>query len=301
MATKKIVKSASKVLAKKVVKKTAKKPSVKVPLKKATTKSVVGSKNKKLVTKKATAKTTKPVAHKAVKKIAPKIKKTTKNTKPKIDYFKLPFEVYYSEYVPVTQIEFKSDVEVKKFKDIKAAHKQQGGCWGLLMECSKNNGPELYCCITNNHDEADPSWLHVLEEDDISFNYGHDYKVVVKNNTVQLAEFSQDELNEDSEQYISSPDMDYCCEGLFVYHLDQSSPDYLILDSRGTRIKVDLEGYVLDDDLSRVGQRVFEPDELDEDELDAYEIKEFSFSLEEWVGRIIKNQFPKERNLRFLS
>ena len=41
-------------------------------------------------------------------------------TKPKKDYFKLPFEVYYSQYIPVTECQFKSDIDVKKFSDIKA-------------------------------------------------------------------------------------------------------------------------------------------------------------------------------------
>ena len=87
-----------------------------------------------------------------VKKVADK-----KSENP--DYFKLPFEVHYSECVSVTQYEFKSDIETDRFADVKAVHMEQGRSWGALFSCDKNNGPELYCCLTDSHDEVEPSWL----------------------------------------------------------------------------------------------------------------------------------------------
>jgi hypothetical protein len=291
MATKKPVKAVKKTSVKKAVKK--KPVAKKVAVKKVVSKKKLAA--KKILTKKAVKKS----------RVVTKLSKarssaTKKEAKEKIDYFKLPFEVYYSEYVPVTQSEFKSDVNPQKFSDIKAAHEEQGGCWGLLMECSENNGPELYCCITNNHDEVDPPWLSTISEDNIDFNYGHDYKVVNKNNTVKLVEFSEEELDEDSEEYINTEDMDYCSHSFFVHHLDQGCPDYLILDAENTRIKVDLEGYVLDDEENRTSERVFDPDNLDEDLLENYDRREFDEARQEWIDGIMKDQFPKEKKLMFV-
>ena len=58
-------------------------------------------------------------------------------------YFKLPFEVYYSEHIPVTMLEFKSDIPVKKFEDVKIVHREQGGSWGASFYCAQNSGHEL--------------------------------------------------------------------------------------------------------------------------------------------------------------
>ena len=93
-------------------------------------------------------------------------------TKPKKDYFKLPFEVFYSEYIPITENEFKSDIDLEKFADIKAVRQKQGFCWGTRFGCRENAGPELYCCIINGHDEVQPSWLEVLVVHDTSVPAG---------------------------------------------------------------------------------------------------------------------------------
>ena len=47
-----------------------------------------------------------------------------------IDYFKLPFEVFYSGPVDAIYLDFKSNVKVKRFKDVKAVHMEQGQSWG---------------------------------------------------------------------------------------------------------------------------------------------------------------------------
>ena len=56
------------------------------------------------------------------------------------DYFKLPFEVYYSDHVAVTMLEFKSDIDVEKFEDVKTVHREQGGSWGVSFRCGENKG-----------------------------------------------------------------------------------------------------------------------------------------------------------------
>jgi hypothetical protein len=82
------------------------------------------------------------------------------NSKP--DYFKLPFDVYYSDEMPVTYYEFKSDVNPEKFSDVKAAHLEAGWASGVTFRCVENNGPELFCCIMNYHDEVDHFYTILL-------------------------------------------------------------------------------------------------------------------------------------------
>lgn len=222
--------------------------------------------------------------------------------KTKKNYFKLPFEVFYSEYIPVTECQFKSDIDVKRFSDIKVMHQEKGGCWGTTFICSKNNGPELYCCITNGHDEVHPPWLIVEEEQEISFNDEDNFIVNVKNNKIIFRYIDDEESGEDSEDYIDINSMDYCCfDTLFAYHLDQSTPDYIILDADDSRIKVDLDGYVLDENNMPTSERLFSPDDLDEDKFEGSVFREFYDLKVEWINKVFSTNFPHEKPLTLVD
>lgn len=244
-------------------------------------------------------------AKKATEKVTAK-KVATKNTakqaveKPTtIDYFKLPFEVHYSESVSVTQYEFKSDITANRFSDVKAVHMEQGRSWGALFSCDKNNGPELYCCLKDCHDEVEPTWLIFLEEDDISFNYGCDYAVQIEGNEIRFVGLTNEQEDEDSEEYLNVNDMDYCCSYAFMaYEIGQSCPDYIILDADDSRIKIDLDGYELDDDDNRIeSRRIIDTDVLDEERYEDYETRELWDAKFGWVKLILEIDFPKDKNL----
>jgi len=235
------------------------------------------------------------------KEIAPKkaaIKKESKKTDA-IDYFKLPFEVYYSECINVTQYEFKSDGKPKRFKDVKAVHMEQGRSWGTSFSCDENNGPELYCCLMNNHDEVEPSWLSFMDEDDIDFNYGDDFAVQINGNEVIFVRLSDEQADEDSEEYLGVDGMDYCCSYAFdAYHIGEASPDYIILDAGNTNIKIDLEGYELDEDGERIeSSRIINTDELDEEKYEDYETLELYDAKNDWIKLILEKDFPKDKKL----
>ena len=300
-ANKKVVK---KVAVKKVVKK--KVASKKVVVKKAPKKNVP----KKIAQKTAVKKTPiKTVTKKAVKKVAAKTmatksspKKMTKKVVEKpttIDYFKLPFEVHYSECVSVTQYEFKSDIEADRFADVKAVHMEQGRSWGAVFSCDTNNGPELYCCLTDSHDEVEPSWLVFQEEDDIRFNYGCDYAVQIEGDEIKFVSLTDEQEDEDSEEYLNVNDMDYCCSYAFMaYEIGQACPDYIILDAGDSRIKIDLDGYELDDEDNRIeSRRIIDTDELDSDGYSDYESKEMWEAKADWVKSILEKDFPKDKSL----
>ncbi len=303
-----------KTTAKKVAKKTAVK---KVPKKKVAAKKVVAKKaSKKMAPKKVAQKTAvkktsiKTATQKAVKKVAtkktatkPASKKPTKKPveKPKsIDYFKLPFEVHYSDAVSVTQYEFKTDNKTDRFASVKAVHMGQGRSWGALFSCDENKGPELYCCLTDSHDEIEPTWLSFQDEDDIRFNYGCDFLVQIEGNEIKFVSLTDEQEDEDSDEYLNVSDMDYCCSYAFMaYEIGESCPDYIILDAGDSRVKIDLQGYELDDEDNRIeSRRIINTDELDHDKYSDYESRDLWEAKADWVSSILEEDFPKDKNLR---
>ena len=212
------------------------------------------------------------------------------------DYLRLPFEVYYSEHIAVTMMELKSDIKVKKFEDIKTVHKEQGGSWGTSFSCADNKGPELYCCINNLHDEVAPDWLQFLEEDNMDMNYGCDYAVVIEGKEIKFVGLTDEQQDEDSDEFLDVDNMEQCCSWtFFVYELGDSTPDYLILDAEDSRLKVSLDGFVLDDEGNQTDDRIFDPDELNEDEFEDYSSKEMWEAKSDWVHSVINADFPKQK------
>ena len=229
---------------------------------------------------------------------APEKKAANKNTK-KPDYFKLPFEVFYSEHVAVTMLEFKSDIAVENFEDVKIVHREQGGSWGSSFYCAENKGPELYCCIHNLHDDVAPEWLNFLDEDNMDMNSGDNFAVKVENGEIVFSELTEEQEDEESEEYLDIDNMDYCCSWTFlVYELGDSSPDYIILDADESRIKVSLDGFVLDEEGNETEERVFNPEELDEEEFEDYTRQDMWEAKFDWVKSILEKDFPKQTNLK---
>jgi hypothetical protein len=208
------------------------------------------------------------------------------------DYMRLPFEVYYSGPVAVKSYEFKSDIKVKRFKDVKVVHMEQGRAYGVLFTCSNNNGPELYCCLQGLHDEVAAEWLSFESEDDIRMNYGCDYAVEVVDGMIRFIE-EDDEID-------GADEMEHCCVcGFLEYELDSASPDYIVLDADDSRIKIDTEGYVLDEEGNQIkGKRLFEPDELDKDQFENFTTRDLWEAKAEWVKHILEKQFPSDKKLR---
>ncbi len=221
------------------------------------------------------------------------------NASEKIDYFKLPFEVYYSEQIPVVSLDFKSDVDVKKFEDIKIVHKEQGGSWGARFYCEKNNGAELYCCIWNSHDEVSPEWLSLLDEESVDMNYGCYYGVTVEGKEIKFVELTDEQQDPDSEEYLDGDAMERCTSsGFFAYELCESTPDYIILDADKSRIKVSLDGFVLDDKDNKTKERIFNPKDIADEEFEECTSQEMWGAKYDWVKLVLEQEFPKQTNLK---
>lgn len=150
------------------------------------------------------------------------VKKIEKKTGP-IDYFKYPFEVYYSDELPVTSYDLKSDQDkCTRFKDIKMAHMEQGGSYGVVFFCSENKGPELYCALTNGHDEMAPPWYSVEEEESTNFNYGCDYAVTIEGDEIKFVDPTDEQKDEDSEEYLDHDAMNEFCYGFYGFHIEDA-------------------------------------------------------------------------------
>ena len=208
----------------------------------------------------------------------------------KPDYLRLPFEVYYAGPVSVTSYEFKSDVEPKSLMDIKAVHKEQGKSRGITFLCSNNKGPQLYCCLTEGHDEVSPSWLELQNEDDVSMNYGCDYKVVINGKEIL---FVDEEVN-DIDQ------MDYCgLDGYWHYEIASESPEYFIVDALNTRVKINGDGFPIDDNGMPTGaKQLIDVENLDAEELEDYSSDSIWEAKSEWVRTLVEKHFPKDKGVR---
>lgn len=216
------------------------------------------------------------------------------------DYFKLPFEVYYSGPIGIYDMDLMSDVKkVKKFADIKAVHLEEGNAWGLSFSCRKNNGSELYSCIFGGHDGVVPDWLDLLDEENSDMNYGCDYKVTIKDGEVIFEDLSAEEQDEDDEAFLDVYSMN-SHSSFFVYLISDEIPDYIVLDAEDTRITIDADGYVLDEELNQTEERIFDSDELlaRVDEFDQYTNCDLWEAKAAWIASLFEKNFPKEKPLK---
>ena len=96
--------------------------------------------------------------------------------------------------------------------------------------------------------------------------------------------------------------MDFCCfNTLFAYHLDQSTPDYIVLDAEDSRIKVNLDGYVLDENDLPTSKRVFSLDNLNGEDFENCDHREIYDLRDEWINNVFSNDFPKEKPLTHMD
>ena len=211
------------------------------------------------------------------------------------DYFKLPFEVHYSSPVAVTMLDFKSNIEAKKFQDIKIVHEERGYSFVTSFVCCENKGPELYCCLSNLHDDVEPEWLTFLTEDSVHMNSGTDYSVKVKAKEIHFLEFSDAQQDEDSDKFIDVENMEDCCSSsFFAYHIGSSKPEYLILDSESTRIKINLNGFVIGANGDITNEQVILIDQLNGENYFDYTTLDLWEAKFDWVQSIIEKDFPKQ-------
>ena len=283
----------------------AKKAKKKITIKKAANNKVAPKKASKKITSKKVAKkaaikktTKKVVAKKGVKKVvskktsAKKVVFTKAQAKKAItpNYLKLPLEVYYQR-LGVKIYELMSDVTPKKFSDIKATKMSMEDAFGLRFLCDTNNGGELCCTMQNDHGYAVPNWLSLLNEENADYIWGEVYKVEIRNKKIIFTKPS-DEWLEMVENY------DYTGDAFSAYLFDDNQePDYLILDASGSRIKINVDGYQIDEQGNQVGsKKVLDLDKIAE--RGDYETTDLDTLRAEWIAGLVK-KFPNDKGLSF--
>ena len=217
-------------------------------------------------------------------------KKNQSSKSTTLDLFQLPFEVFYSGPINVYSYEFKSDVKVKRFKDVKAVTQDVGQSWGLRFLCPKNMGPELYCCLVVDHSELDPDWLIFDNEENIEFNSSTTYRVKIKGKKISFVE--DDEIEE-------LEDLEICTTySLLKYEIGDIEPDFIILDALGTRLKINCAGFALDNKNNPIeSQRIFNLDEIDPEKYSNYSSCDFWRAQSTWVKQTLEADFPKDIDL----
>lgn len=202
------------------------------------------------------------------------------------DYLRLPFEVYYSGPLHYINIELMtSEDKLTAPELIRGVHIEEGRSYGATFYCANNSGAEINCCVSGLHDGLGPKWLRLVSEDDLNMNHGSDYGVSIKNNCIDL-QAEQDEEADYLEPYGRSLDM---------YVLEDETPDYLILDAYGDRIKVNSDGYLIDENGEADEENLFvDFGSLADDEA----MQEFgTLSREEaqdqWIAELWAKSFPK--------
>jgi hypothetical protein len=180
------------------------------------------------------------------------MKKVKTSTK---DYLRLPFELYYSGPLSYKSWELMSDQDkVSEPADIKGLQIEEGRAYGVSFNCEVNTGAELFCCMTGRLEGAVPNWLVPSNLEDLNINHAQQHGIAFSSMQLTVCDIGDD--------YIETI-------GLYLsdYRLEEESPDYIILDSNGERIKVNSEGYFIDEDGEvDENRRVIDLDLLDEDE-----------------------------------
>ena len=210
------------------------------------------------------------------------MKKVKTSTK---DYLRLPFEVYYSGPLSYTSWELMSDEQkVSKPSDIKGLRIEQGRAYGVSFYCKDNTGAELYCCMTGACEGAMPNWLVTSDMDDLNINHAEQHGLAVS--STQLTLYRPDEQDfdclESIDQYLSD------------YRLEDESPDYIILDANEERIKVNCEGYLIDeDDEVDESNRIIDLELLAQDESLAQLVTVSDYEAQDaWIKKVWIELFP---------
>lgn len=113
-------------------------------------------------------------------------------------------------------------------------------------------------------EEYIPRWLDLVSEGYVDMNYGEKLSFSVRDGELhlgsQLAQY--DHLEHEGD--VATPSFYGNCG---------TEPDFIVLDSKNTRVCIDLQGYELDEDGKRVSDKpIFD---LDSDEMHEYDVVSF--------------------------
>lgn len=216
-------------------------------------------------------------------------------------YLSLPFEVYYSESLPIIEMEFLSLGTPKKISDLKGIDLRRGFASGLTFRCDNNFGSELACCILNAHDYIIPDFLQLQDEENMEITSGEVLKVIIEDGKIQFREASGS--NQSDAEFEADKLKPSGIDGFSVFEFDETAPDFIILDADNSRIKINLDGYILDENGDQTTERLCDPDEIsDSDELnDCNWNGDLKEAKRNWVKLILEKNFHEDSSLEYVD
>lgn len=187
-------------------------------------------------------------------------------TKKTPDYLNLPFEVHFSS-IAITTYELMYDPEhpPKWMEDYPAIERLQGTAEDVVFECLDNTHGELKAVLVGGKlEDYIPRWLELVSEGYVDMNSSEKLSFSVREGELHLG------------NQLSKHDH-------LIYEGDVTTPsfygncgtelDFIVLDSKNTRVCIDLQGYELDEDGERVSDKpLFD---LDSDEMHEYDAVSF--------------------------
>ena len=187
-------------------------------------------------------------------------------TKKTPDYLNLPFEVHFSS-IAITTYELMYDPEhpPKWMEDYPAIECLQGTSESTVFECLDNTHGELKAVLVGGKlEDYIPRWLSLVSEENVEMNSGEKFAFSIRDGEMHL----ENEINEydhlEHEGDIATPSFYGNCG---------TEPDFIVLDSKNTRVSIDLQGFELNNDGERVSDKpLFD---FDSDEMHEYEVVSF--------------------------
>lgn len=187
-------------------------------------------------------------------------------TKKTPDYLNLPFEVHFSS-IAITTYELMYDPEhpPKWMEDYPAIECLQGTSESTVFECLDNTHGELKAVLVGGKlEDYIPRWLSLVSEENVEMNSGEKFAFSIRDGEMHL----ENEINEydhlEHEGDMATPSFYGNCG---------TEPDFIVLDSKNTRVSIDLQGFELNNDGERVSDKpLFD---FDSDEMHEYEVVSF--------------------------
>lgn len=197
--------------------------------------------------------------------------------KPTPDYLNLPFEIHYARMNTVGyELVHKPGKPPKKNKDYKVIEAKQGRVYDVTFRCDDPSSGELISVMRGDLDEFIPDWLEMIADDDgLEIKWSRRSKFRIEKNVIQIDEDDEGDYE----------DYEYGEMGATYYQVEGFTPDYLIVDADGSRLKIDLEGYKLDAKNNRVGKApvvTYTDDQADEVDVDSRDEYDISYEVARW-------------------
>jgi hypothetical protein len=165
------------------------------------------------------------------------------------DYLNLPYEVHFACMNSIGyELMHKAGKPPKKLKDYKVIEVRQGRVFDVTFRSDNLRYGELLWIMSGNMDEVIPEWFEMISgEDHLEITWARRSKFRIKDQVMRMD--GSDENDYDDYEYGEKSTFDYVAEGF--------RPDYIILDSDDSRIKIDLQGFRLSANNKILGRSPF--------------------------------------------